>query len=318
MPGDMKQFFWFSVFMILAMTFAGTDMYAQCCGAGNPISSANSETSVKKRNLQISLDYRHSESSKYYEGTHETDFDFPGKIKEAGYDFMSLGVGYGITSRLTAQVQMGYYIDKYENYQSDLFSDVSATGFGDLSLSLNYAVFRNVRKGISVNPYIIVKFPIGKFDCESDGVKLPISMQPSSGSYKYTVGAFASWSPLRKFYFYTNDFFEYAQRIQSKNFDYQYGSLVYISIAGYYRLIKPLDLGVNMAYETKGRAKSDNKPLYGTVYHQIKFIPAITLWPLRQMSVSLQADIPVWRKMESMQMGNSWAIEAKLSYNIKL
>lgn len=314
----MKQFLT-TVFALLAISFITSfDMSAQCCGAGNPVSSANSEASVKKQNLQISLDYRHSESNKYYEGSHEADFNFPGKIKGAGYDFMSLGIGYGITSRLTAQVQLGYYIDKYEHYQSDLFPDVSANGFGDLSLSLNYAVYKNVRKGVSVNPYIIVKFPIGKFDYESDGVKLPISMQPSSGSYKYTVGAFASWSPLKKFYFTTNDFFEYAQRIKSMNFDYQYGSLVYLSVAGYYRLAKPIDLGVNLAYETKGRAKSDNKPLYGTVYHQIKIIPTLTLWPLKNMAASLQADIPVWRKMEAMQMGNSWAIEAKISYNIKL
>lgn len=294
------------------------NLHAQCCGAGNPVSSINSEASVKKRNLQISLDYRHSESNKYYEGSRVSDFDFPGKIKGAGYDFMSLGVGYGITSHLTAMVQMGYYIDKYEHYKTDIFPDVLANGFGDLSLSLNYAMFRNVRKGISINPYIMVKFPIGKFDCESDGVKLPISMQPSSGSYKYTVGAFATWSPLKKFYFATNDFFEYAQRIKSKNFDYQYGSLVYVSVSGYYRLAKPIDVGLNLAYETKGRAKSDNKPLYGTVYHQMKLIPALTVWPLKNMSASLQADIPVWRKMESIQLGNSWAIEAKLTYNIKI
>lgn len=314
----MKQFALVSGILFLIMVFTVRDMAAQCCGAGNPVSSANSEASIKKQNLQISLDYRHSESNKYYEGSHETDFDFPGKIKGAGYDFMSLGIGYGITSRLTAQLQLGYYIDKYEHYQSEMFSDVSANGFGDLSLSLNYAVYRNVRKGISVNPYIMIKFPIGKFDYESDGVKLPISMQPSSGSYKYTVGAFASWSPLRKFYFTTNDFFEYAQRIKSKNFDYQYGSLVYLSIAGYYRLAKPIDVGLNLAYETKARAKSDNKPLYGTVYHQIKIIPVISIWPLKRMSVSLQADIPVWRKVEAIQMANSWAIEAKVSYNIKL
>lgn len=304
--------------IIIMILFVKSIIQAQCCGAGNPVSSANSEMSVKKRNLNISLDYRHSESNKYFEGSHVTDVDFPGKITGAGYDFLSLGIGYGITARLTAQVQIGYYIDKYEHYKSDLFPDVSANGFGDLSLSLNYAVYRNVRKGISVNPYIIVKFPVGKFDYENDGVKLPISMQPSSGSYKYTIGAFASWSPLKKFYFTTNDFFEYAQRIKSRNFDYQYGSLIYLSVAGYYRLAKPIDLGLNLAYETKGRAKSDNKPLYGTIYHQIKIIPAITIWPLRQMSVSLHADIPVWRKMEAVQMGNSWAIETKLSYNIKL
>lgn len=293
-------------------------MQAQCCGAGNPVSSANNESSVKKNNLLVSLDYRHSESDRYYEGSHKSEFDFPGKIRKTGYDFLSFGIGYGITSRLTAQMQVGYYIDKYEHYQSDLFPDVSASGFGDLSLSLNYAVYRNIRKGITINPYISVKFPIGKFDCVSDGVKLPISMQPSSGSYKYAAGFFASWSASKKLRFTTDNFFEYAQRIKSRNFDYQYGSLFYASLGGFFRLLKPLDAGLLIAYETKGRAKSDNKPLFGTRYHQLKIIPSVNAYPAKNIALTLQADIPVWRKMEAIQMGNSWAIETKITYNIKL
>lgn len=308
-----------AIIVLPAILFAATpSLHAQCCGAGNPISSANNESSVKKNNLMISLDYRHSESNRYYEGSHTSAFDFPGKIKEAGYDFLSFGIGYGITSRLTAQLQLGYYIDKYEHYQSDMFPDVSASGFGDLSLSLNYAVYRNVRKGITINPYISLKFPIGKFDCENDGVKLPISMQPSSGSYKYAAGFFASWSANRKLRFSTDNFFEYAQRIKSRNFDYQYGSLFYVSVAGFYRIIKPLDAGIILAYETKGRAKNDNKPLFGTRYQQLKIIPSVTVNPIRNLALTLQADIPVWRKMEAIQMGNSWAIETKITYNIKL
>ena len=101
------------LFILLVMGFPG-HIAAQCCGAGNPVSSANSETAVKKRSIQISLDYRHSESNRYYEGSRVSTFDFPGKIKGAGYDFMSLGVGYGILSWLSAQVRLGYYINNYE------------------------------------------------------------------------------------------------------------------------------------------------------------------------------------------------------------
>lgn len=292
--------------------------YGQCCGAGNPISTIGSETAVKKGNIQISLDYRHSASNEYYEGSHKTDFDFPGKISEAGYNYMALGVGYGITSRLTAQVQLGYYIDKYEKYKSDMFPDVSASGVGDLMVSANYAVFRKVSKGISINPFIGVKFPIGKFDCESEGVKLPISMQPSSGSYKYLAGLFATWSPSRKFYFWTNDFFEYPQRIQSRNFDYKYGNVIYASISGNYRINRFLDGGIQFSYENKGRAKSDNKPLYGTVYNQLTLIPTVLFYPYKGFTVIAQADIPVWKNAEGIQMVNSWAVEFKVVYNIKL
>ncbi|MCM1041664.1 MAG: transporter [Bacteroides sp.] len=308
----------FILSLILSAAACRAPAWAQCCGAGNPISSANGETAVRKGNLLVALDYRHSESNRYYEGSRVSNYDFPGKIKGAGYDFMTFGVGYGIVSWLTAQVQLGYYINKYERYNSDLFQDVAVNGIGDLSLSLDFTAYRSVGKGITVNPYIMVKFPVGKFDCEKDGVKLPISMQPSSGSYKYTAGVYLAWSPLRKFYFTTNDFFEYAQRIKSRNFDYQYGSLLYLNVAGFYRVIKQLDVGVMMAYETKGRAKSDNQPLVGTVYHQIKLIPSVAYRPIKSLTLSILADIPVWRKVEAMQIANTWAIEAKITYNIKI
>lgn len=291
---------------------------AQCCGAGNPISSAGSETSVKKGNLQISLDYRHSESNRYFEDTHEYDIDFPGKIKTSGYNYLALGASYGITSRLTAQIIAGYYIDKFEKYDSDMFPNVSASGIGDLSISANYAVYRNLRKGITVNPYVFIKFPIGKFDCESDGVKLPISMQPSSGSYKYAAGISASCSPIKKLHVFTNDFWEYAMRIKSHNFDYQYGSLLYVSAGVQYGIMKHFSAGLLSAYEHKARAKSDGKPLYGSVFSQIKLSPMLTACIAKTIQINLTAELPIWRKCEGIQMVNTWGLELKTTYNLKL
>ena len=79
---EMKQFFATVLTLLVILFTPSLNTHAQCCGAGNPVSSANSEASVKKRNLQIALDYRHSESNKYYEGSHEADFDFPEKSRE--------------------------------------------------------------------------------------------------------------------------------------------------------------------------------------------------------------------------------------------
>ena len=314
----MKKKKWIIAATVMALIQQPTNLYAQCCGAGNPVSSAGSEVSVNRGNMQISLDYRHSESNKYYEGSHLSDIDFPGRLHASGYDYMALGIGCGITSRLTVQVSLGYFIDKYEKYDSDMFPDVSASGIGDLSLSLNYAVYRHVRKGITVNPYVMVKFPVGKFDCVSDGVKLPISMQPSSGSYKYTVGVFATYSPIRKLSLQTNVFGEYAQRIESHNFDYKYGNMTYASFGVQYSFIPQLSAGVSGAYEHKGRAKDKNITVYGTMFDQLKVTPMLTYSPFHQFRLSALADIPVWRKAEGIQMANTWAIELKATYNIKL
>lgn len=304
--------------ILLTLALFPIKSFAQCCGAGNPVSSIGNESAVRKGMLRTSLDYRHSESNKYYEGTHASDIDFPGKIQSSGYDYIALGIGYGITSRLSAQAKLGYFFDKYEKYSSDLFEDVSASGIGDLSISANYAVYRNVRKGITINPYLAVKFPVGKFDCVSDGVKLPISMQPSSGSYKYSVGMFATYSPIKGLNILTNIFWEYAQRIKTRYFDYKYGDLLYANVEGQYQLFHNIATGIVLAYEHKGRARSNGTPMFGTIYRQIKLSPLISCNPFQRFSISALIDIPLWRKAEGIQMVNSWAIEIKTTYNIKL
>mgnify|MGYP006359002375 FL=1 len=117
--------------------------------------------------LQIMLDYRHSESDGYYEGSVISDFDFPGKLRNAKYDFLNLGIGYGITKYLTVQAQIGYYLRKSEDFENEMFPDALATGFGDLALSVSHSVYRNAQKGIDLTPFVMVKFPVGKFDCET-------------------------------------------------------------------------------------------------------------------------------------------------------
>lgn len=189
---------------------------AQCCGAGNPISTAQGDAVMKKGQMQVMVGYRHSSSDRYYEGSESTDVDFPGKINHTGYDFLDLGVSYGITKRITVGAMIGYFIDKTEDYISETFPDAKASGFGDLGLRVSYTAYRHVRRGIDITPFVIVKFPVGKFDCESDGIKLPLAMQPSSGSFKYSIGLSASYNIDHCLYLTTFDQFEYSQRIKSK------------------------------------------------------------------------------------------------------
>lgn len=293
------------------------DVNAQCCGAGNPISTAQGDAAMKKGQMQFMLGYRHSASDSYYEGSDPISVDFPGKIKYTGYDFLDFGVSYGITKRLTVGATIGYFIDKKEDYISDLFPDVKSSGFGDLGLRASYTVFRHVRYGIDVTPFIMVKFPVGKFDCESGGIKLPLSMQPSSGSFKYSMGISASYNINHWLYLTTFDQFEYSQRIKSKFFDYQYGPLWNLNLSVRARAIKNLHAGILIGYEDKGRAREDGELLDGSEYRLLKLTPQLTgLYKDLQLSVGV--DIPVWRKVGGIQMSNSWAIQLNLAYNIKL
>lgn len=308
----------FTLITVIIILIANPEaIKAQCCGAGNPISTAQGDAVMKKGQMQFMVGYRHSTSDSYYEGSHSIFVDFPGKIDNTGYDFLDFGVSYGITKRLTVGATIGYFLEKKEEYQSDLFPNVKSYGFGDLGLRASYTVFRHVRHGIEITPFIMVKFPVGKFDCESDGIKLPLAMQPSSGSYKYSLGISAFYNINRWLYLTTFDQFEYSQRIKSKYFDYQYGPLWNINLAVRARAIKNLHAGLQVGYEEKGKAKNDGLLLDGSEYRLLKLTPQLTgLYKDIQLSAGI--DIPVWRKVGGIQMSNSWAIQLNFAYNIKL
>ena len=303
---------------LFLLALLANESYCQCCGAGNPINTVNGESTVKKGRLRLSLDYSHSNSSRYFDGTSESDYDFPGKVGSAGYDFMLVGAGYGITSKLSLQMQIGYYLNKNEDFISDLFPDAFSRGVGDLGFSIRHVAYRNLIKEIEVTPFIGLKVPVGKFDCELNGVKLPLSMQPSSGSFKYNAGFYISWSPSDKLSLQTYNYYEYSQRIVSKNFDYKYGDLIFLSISSTFRIIKNAELGLQLGYEYKGQAKDHGSKLYGTKYNSLKITPQLYFHPSQALQLFVKADFPVWQKTDGLQMVNSWVFQAGLSYNFKL
>ena len=302
------------ILIILLFCLKYSQVSAQCCGAGNPVTTVNGESTVSKGRYRVALNYRHSVSDSYYEGSHVSSFDFPGRLRQASYDFTSLNLGYGITSRLSVQAQLGYFIGKNEDYITDLFPDVHASGVGDLGITIHYTVLRKLIENVEVTPFFGVKIPVGKFDCESSGVKLPISMQPSSGSFKYTAGAYASLSPHAILSLYTYDYYEHAQRIRSKMFDYQYGPLVYTSIGCTFRILPKFDIGLQTNYEHKGQAKEQGLRLEGTTYNTLKISPQIYFRPYNGWQFYINADVPVWHKTVGLQMVNSWALQTGIQY----
>lgn len=313
----MKSYKLTSLLPWLFMLAFSAEIHAQCCGAGNPVSTAQGDALMKKGQMQVMLGYRHSASDKYYEGSRHVEVEFPGIIDRSAYDFIDFGVSYGITKRFTAGVMIGYFIDKTENYRSELFPDAKSSGFGDLGVRASYTVYRHVRRGISIAPFAIVKFPVGKFDCESEGIKLPLAMQPSSGSFKYSVGFSGTVNISGPLYLTTFNQFEYSQRIKSRFFDYQYGPLWNLNLALRVRAFRHLNVAVQLGYENKGNAKNDGKKLSGSNYQLLKLTPQLT-GLYKDFQLSAGVDIPVWRHVGGLQMSNKWALQLNLAYNLKL
>ncbi|MDD4575990.1 MAG: hypothetical protein PHI36_06140 [Bacteroidales bacterium] len=300
---------------IISLSF--NHSFGQCCGAGNPISVSGLDNTTDKNNLKIGLNYRYNYSNRYFENTKKTDIDFPAVLDNSNYNYLSLNVGYGITERLSVKADLGFYINKTENFKHEGFDNLTAHGLGDLDINISYKAYLNKKKGIELAPFVSVKFPIGKFDQEVDDIKLPITMQPSSGSFRYTGGIFFYANLPNDFFLTSFNFFEYAQRIKSKNFDYKFGNTLYLSVDANYKAFRFLTVGLQAGYEYKGRSqRENNQELYGTGYHVISLTPHLT-FKIKQTYIACSGEIPVFHKVEEIQLVNTFALRLSVIQNIQ-
>ncbi|NQV02284.1 MAG: hypothetical protein HQ542_06545, partial [Bacteroidia bacterium] len=179
----------FQLLLGLVLLFSGAgSAHAQCCASGNPFISDAEQPALQSNVLTASFIYRYNHSHQFYhDDSPSPDLPFS---QNAYSNYSELQVGYGITKWLTVLGEIGYFFNKtlttigQETYRGH--------GLGDAALYLKFNAYSNPGSNLFISPSVGVKFPVGVFDQEVDYVKLPISVQPSSGSFKYTGNVFVS------------------------------------------------------------------------------------------------------------------------------
>ena len=302
--------------MFLLVISFQSRLFSQCCSAGNPFFYGD-QASLGKKQFLFLMGYKYSTSTKYFEGDSPIEIDF---IDKAFFNFLTFQTQYGVTERLNVQADIGYFINKTECYKLDGWNNQRGYGIGDLMLTIRYLAYRNRTKKITITPSISVKFPIGVFDQEVDQVKLPITLQPSSGSFKYAANVYINkrfsnprWN-LGVF-----GTVEYAQLINSDNFYYKYGNMFMLSIIGSYRISANVNLGIEIREEYRFRSKrEDNQVVESSGYNIFYSIPHISYTISKQWMINADIEIPIYKYYNGIQLGNTYAISARLSYNISL
>jgi hypothetical protein len=300
------------VLITLLFLFPGFKAPAQCCASGNPFVSDAEQPALQSRMLTTSLTYRYNHSGSYYDRDapfHELPF------KEINYsNYSELQIGYGITNWFTVLTELGYFINK--TLETPGVDSYRAHGLGDAALYLKFNAYSNQKKRLTVSPTLGVKIPIGVFDQEVDHVQLPISVQPSSGGYKYLANIFISkgFGKMAMAGFVS---YEYSRLINSDNFYFKYGDqwigAVYFNYKPWKRLI--LDLQIRNEY----RAKSSRE--YGEIvessgYDVLFFTPQLTYAFRHNWYLSAFGDIPVYKYYNGIQMTPGYALSLRLTKKI--
>lgn len=303
----------FLIFFIFYFIFI-IKVQSQCCGAGNPISGFENVSGIPYKTLLISTTYKYSYSDTYYSGDEKASV----LSDKLNYNFTGVNIAYGILPRLSIQGQIGYFINKTKKYNISEWEPLKGYGFGDAEINLMYSIVKNNFTGFNIITGIGVKLPVGVFDKETNNVKLPIFLQPSSGSLKFNVSLFMN-KRFDKYSVSFRGFIEFANRIKSQNFDYKYGNLYLMSFYGSYKINKIISLIGQIRYEYRMKSSRENEQIVESSGGQlINFIPEINFIPAKGFSISIYPDIPIYRYMNGTQISNKFAISLKLTKSINL
>lgn len=158
---------------------------AQCFSSVNPVGGTNNLLVLEKKSCRVISFYKYLQSNRYFEGSSPSDYVY---IKDANYNYLSAIVGYGLTEKLTLEMEAGYFINKTYNYVNSP-NPHTGKGFSNIVLLAKHTIFTD-----DINRYFITgsagpKIPLSRNYQMADNIQLPIEVQPALGSYGAVVNA---------------------------------------------------------------------------------------------------------------------------------
>ncbi len=302
-----------SVFLLIGQNIA----VAQCCSAGNPSSFAFlDQNSLKAKSLIVSSSFKYGYSDTYYKGNKPEKVSFAAPYS---YSFLDIRAAYGISKRITLQASTGYFFAKEQQNPEPYPSDLGY-GLGDAELNVRYRVYKSVIKHIELTASAGIRLPVGVFDLEKDGVQLPITVQPSSGSFVYLGGISVAKSfKDNKLKLFSSIFAEFPLLIDSKNFYYHYGNLVNFSFSAAYPVHKLFNPALQVQAEIREHAtREEEQVVDASGYKVILLTPQIESDFRNNWSVVLYLDLPVYRYFNGMQLASAFKTGITLTKRFSL
>ncbi|MFA6571414.1 MAG: hypothetical protein WCT77_09270, partial [Bacteroidota bacterium] len=214
------------------LLFSQKETFAQCCAAGNPVSTNCTVSEGGKDILMVNLSYIYSKSDTYYNGTERLDK----KYLESYFNFSSLSLSYGISNNLRLTSDIGYFLNKGQKFAVSDYTRYTQ-GIADLNLGLVYNAYKSEDKLFEVLQTARFTIPVGPFNQQYDGIVMPIDEQPSSGNFKYNIGLTLSKKfENSSFTLLSVNSFEISKMIETETSFHKYGNLYNLSVMGLYRI----------------------------------------------------------------------------------
>lgn len=264
--------------------------------------------------------YRHNSSVSYYIEDHKSPDDGgPGSVSNSNFNFVGVAVAYGVTKRLTLELDAGYFINKTQTLK--MGSLIKGYGMSNGTLTFKYGTIVRPASQLELTTGFGVRFPFTTEPQYVDGIKLNADVQPSTNAIGLSEMIFFNKGfPAIGLRLFSINRYEYNFANKS---DYKYGNVllnsVFVSkkIATYLFAI----LQIRNEWKTHDQDKGNE---FGEVEVTNSGYDLVTLSP--QLSYSIAGkwnltavyDIPLYKYYNGKQMTPAYSFALSLTRDFDL
>jgi len=296
---SLKKFF----LIIISLTVIEQTGIAQCCSPGNPVSGSEYVGILPRKTLRTITYYRHSFSDTYFEGSEKSD----DHGTQSGYDFIGEVLSYGIIKKLTVEAELGYYIYKYQD--SDVLGKFRTYGFSNATVSLKYAVLKT-RKDMELTLGAGAKVPVSRKIFSNKLGPYPPEIQPSTGAFGFVAQLFFYKSFMEKKWRVV-----VLNRYELNGYnseDYRFGDALFSSVFIGKSFAKNWAATLQLRNEYRWE-DWQSETRYLVTGGDIMYVSPQLSYTFRpRLTLSVTADIPVFRHYNGIQLGPKYAFGISL------
>jgi hypothetical protein len=301
-----------ATFFLSILLFQGYS-YAQCCSTGSPVGASVYVGVLARNSLRLVSFYRHNYSDTYYTGTRKTTEN--NQLSSSNYNFVGIAFGYGITRRLTAEADFGYFINKTQVFNTIDYQE-KGYGFSNGGVTLKYGAFVKPAKQMELTLGAGFRYPFTTEPQEKDGVQLSRDVQPSTNAFAVTGMLFFNKGfpaiTLRVFTInrYDHNFEDPLQ--------YKYGDVLLNSVFVSKMIVKNL-LGVlqfRSEYRWNDEDAGESRENSGNFL--LILSPQLSYAIAGKWNTSFLFDFPVYKNYNGKQLTPKYSFAVSLSRDISL
>lgn len=277
---------------------------AQCLSSVNPVGGTDNLLVLEKNSLRMISFYKFGQGNQYYEGTQRSDFHL---INRAFYNYLSAIVGFGLTNKLTLEVETGYFINKTQHYNLTPAYSLTGKGFSNAVIVARHSLLTDHFNRFYITGSVGAKIPFSRqLQWSENNVKLPVEVQPTIGAFGAVIGASfvkeQSGTGMR--YFFTNRVETHAPNLE----DYRLGTSVYNSLyiskhlrqsvfKDNWTAILQMRSELRTADKVEGRVKESSGSTLLFIVPQLNYVLK------EEWYLSGMVDIPIYQHFKGTQLG---------------